>query len=223
MAHPLLVTEFAVKNFISQWYCGLTPSLQLTTDLDSSVRVTSRTSSYMISPQTFNCQRRRSGKASRRRRLMNRKDENSKKYTDNEDTIRLSNMSTSPITSTSSFSPDPPVVYVDAAVQATISTVDAMCEPFPKLCQSQNFPIKPNLSISKACSTSLPPRPIYHPAVINACKTMHGKHPSELSQKEAHTFKFYLQWKCDRGEPVETDVVHLPSGMRDCLHCGHLT
>ena len=40
------------------------------------------------------------------------------------------------------------------------------------------------LSIEVQPSLSIPPRPIYHPAVIKACQIMHGKLPSQLSSEE---------------------------------------
>ena len=116
------------------------------------------------------------------------------------------------------FKPAP----VDAAVQAVCDTADAICEPFKNFPSFRAKPQK-NLTIMRPTLTSIPPRTIYHPAVINACLSMHGKHPSDLNHDEVAKFNLYIQWKRERGEPIETDVVHCPSGIRDCLHCGHPT
>ena len=84
-------------------------------------------------------------------------------------------------------------------------------------------PKKP-LSLDRVESTSIPPRTIYHPAIINACKSMHGKHPSELDPDEAHKFNFYKEYKIKNGEPIEEDLIYLPcGGLKNCLHCGQLT
>ena len=83
--------------------------------------------------------------------------------------------------------------------------------------------MKQSLSVAKNSSISIAPKLIYHPAIINASKAFYGKGPSELSKAEKSKFKFYLDRKKELGEPVESDIVFLPSSMRDCLHCGYPT
>ena len=113
----------------------------------------------------------------------------------------------------------PKNLKADTAVQAVQEMVDAACEAASFLpSHSQK-----NLSISRCTLTNIPPRPIYHPAIINASKAFFKKHPSELSEEEVAKFKCYLQRKKELGEPVETDVIYQPSSPRDCLRCGHPT
>ena len=78
--------------------------------------------------------------------------------------------------------------------------------------------------LTRVQTTSIPPRDIYHPAIISACKAFHGKHPSQLTPEEANKFNFYRNYKLQHGEPIEEDIVYLPSGgMKNCLQCGELT
>ena len=80
------------------------------------------------------------------------------------------------------------------------------------------------LSIDKAESTDIPPRRIYHPAVIRACLSMFRKKPGELNDEEIQKFNLYRAWKRENGEEIESDMVYNPaSGNQPCLHCGHLT
>ena len=80
------------------------------------------------------------------------------------------------------------------------------------------------LNIVTIQSTSIPPRPVYHPAIINACTAMFAKHPSELRQDEVEKFKRYRNHKTQIGEPLETEIIYLPSGgLRTCLNCKELT
>jgi hypothetical protein len=46
-----------------------------------------------------------------------------------------------------------------------------------------NIKKMPTLRIVKFQSTSIPPRPVYHPAIINACTAMFSKHPSRLTEE----------------------------------------
>ena len=101
---------------------------------------------------------------------------------------------------------------VHTAVRVAPNLDDKACEPLNFLAP------KKILSFTKCSPISIAPRPIYHPAIINASKAMHGKHPSELTPEEVHKFNFYLRWKKEQGEPVESDIVYLPSSMRNCLH-----
>ena len=82
----------------------------------------------------------------------------------------------------------------------------------------------PKLTIQPQHSVSIPPRRIYHPAVINACYSIIGKHPSQMTAAEDEEFQLYMQFKLSRGQNVEDDVVFLPiGGIRTCLHCENLT
>ena len=40
------------------------------------------------------------------------------------------------------------------------------------------------LSVCKVQSTSIPPKPVHHPAVIRACLSMFSKKPGELNDEE---------------------------------------
>ena len=76
----------------------------------------------------------------------------------------------------------------------------------------------------KSQSISIPPRPIYHPAIINACQRFFAKHPRELEKHEAEKFKQYVQDKAEIGEPIEDEEIYQPfGGWRICLHCEELT
>ena len=50
----------------------------------------------------------------------------------------------------------------------------------------------------------IPPRPVYHPRVINA---LFSKPPSQLIADEEQNFKQYQQDKTKFGEPLETEVM----------------
>ena len=52
-----------------------------------------------------------------------------------------------------------------------------------------------HLNITKFQSISIPPRPVYHPAIVGACQRFFSKHPSELSQDEIQKFKQYKKDK----------------------------
>ena len=86
------------------------------------------------------------------------------------------------------------------------------------------FKKTPKLSIRKNGTTSIPPRSVYHPAIINASNAMFQKHPSQLSPEELQKFKYYQEHKIRIGEPLETEIIFLPSGgIRTCLNCGEIT
>ena len=81
-----------------------------------------------------------------------------------------------------------------------------------------------NLSISPVKSLSIPPKKIYHPAIINVCQSLFEKHPDHLQPEEILKFHQYKNWKLEKGEPIEEDLMYLPcGGMKRCLHCNHLT
>ena len=94
--------------------------------------------------------------------------------------------------------------------------------------QSINIPPviskRANLDCVRLKQISISPRPIYHPAIINACSAMFAKHPSSLSQEEVQKFKAYRSHKIQKSEPIESEIIYLPSGgIRNCLNCGELT
>ena len=79
-----------------------------------------------------------------------------------------------------------------------------------------------NLNIVK--SISIPPRPVYHPTIINACTAMFAKHPSQLRPHEVEKFNYYRKRKSQIGEPLEQEIIYLHSGgLRTCLNCRELT
>ena len=83
---------------------------------------------------------------------------------------------------------------------------------------------KPLLKLQNCQSTSIPPRPVYHPNIVNACQAMFTKHPSQLLPEEVTKFDFYTNMKIRYGEPLESEVIYLPiGGIRTCLNCGELT
>ena len=83
---------------------------------------------------------------------------------------------------------------------------------------------KHNLTVSTATVTSIPPRPVYHPAIVKASMSLFSKHPRALSAVEIEKFNHYRNWKDINGEHIEDDIVYLPAGgMRSCVNCGELT
>ena len=77
------------------------------------------------------------------------------------------------------------------------------------------------LTIQCVETTTVPPRPVYHPAIIRASLSMFGKKPAELEPDEIAKFNNYRAWKCQNGEEIETDIIYNPaSGNQPCLHCG---
>ena len=105
----------------------------------------------------------------------------------------IANISKPILQKKATHSPDRQLVtsqVADAADQVSSPTADTECEPDHALLHTKTLLKKPNLTMSKMCLTSLPLRPIYHPAVIKASKSIHGgKHPSELTQEEASKIK----------------------------------
>ena len=123
-----------------------------------------------------------------------------------------------------------PSYVVDAETQTCPSTnVDP--KPKPNLTSSLQSSINvspknhvPNLMAVKMAPLSIPPRRIYHPNIINACKQHYSKHPSQLNPEEVEKFKFYKEYyEREYGKTIEEDVIFRPAGMRDCLHCGYPT
>ena len=225
MAHPLILAEVTFKQFILHWMHGYAPSIQITTNSDGSIRVNSVVHSSNMptnfqSPSSSNRRCQRSGHSSRLRRRNNR----SKKIQEQHHLVTDSASQTSEEpTFNEHLSPqvnDQICVLsaVDISVQVSVDTRDAACETVPTL-----EPRKPILTTIKNAPLSIPPRPVYHPAVINASKAFYQKHPCDLTKEEKEKFKFYLDYKRREGEPVETDIIYLPSTMRECLHCGFPT
>ena len=220
MIHPIFMVEEAMKTFIMQWYSGLQPSLRLRTNDDGSIQVNVAVTSSPLPILKSNqntvvsslTRRHRSGKNARLRRNLLRKSTNKDVHEHN----KLENkvlMQSSPDDQT----PLPASVHVvDTAIQAVHVSADAATETEP-------FPPPKMLSTTSLAPISIPPRAIYHPAIINATKSFYNKHPSDLSTEETREFKIYLEQKQARGDPVEQDLIYLPSSMRKCLHCGHLT
>ena len=83
---------------------------------------------------------------------------------------------------------------------------------------------KSKLNLVKCNSTSIPPRTVYHPIVVNVCQAMFSKHPKNLTPEEVAKFNIYKERKKQIGEPLESEVIYLPTGgIRTCLNCGELT
>ena len=77
------------------------------------------------------------------------------------------------------------------------------------------------LTIQCVKTTTIPPRPVYHPAIIRASLSMFGKKPYDLDPDEIAKFNQYRAWKCQNGEQIENDIIYNPgSGNQPCLHCG---
>ena len=68
----------------------------------------------------------------------------------------------------------------------------------------------PKLTIVKSSATSILPRTVYHPAIINASQAFFLKHPSQLTADEAQKFKQYQEDKTEIGEPLEAEEKFLP-------------
>ena len=208
---PPIVVQHVICQFFNEWYSGLRPKLVIETKDNGAIVV----SSTIVIDQQHH--RHRSGHASRQRRKAARAAHAEKKFDSNStqtDEVLDNNDETQVLQSVHSL--DNLQCHVDKAVQAVMITVDAACDAQPLL-----SPQKPVLSTVINASVSIPPRPLYHPAIHNVARTMFNKHPGELLEEEIVKLNSYCDWKRDCGEPVETDIIHLPSSMRDCLHCGH--
>ena len=220
MAPPPIVVQQVLCQFFNQWYSGLRPTLMLETKENGAIVV----SSSIVLEQISNApnkketrkhnQKRKSGHASRQRRQAARAEKKQK-----QDSVSTQTQEIPDCTVPLVCSLDQLQSRVNTAVQAVRETADAACDVKPPALPAR----KPNLSIIKNAAVSIPPRRIYHPAIHNIARTMFNKHPDELSEEEIEKFNSYCEWKRENGEPIETDVIHLPSSMRDCLHCGHPT
>ena len=67
---------------------------------------------------------------------------------------------------------------------------------------------RPKLVIQKVQTTSIPPKPVYHPGIIRACLSMFGKKPAELDSEETTKFMTYRNWKLHKGEPIEQEMLY---------------
>ena len=249
MADPSYVIEQAVKIFYHHWHCGLQPSINLKTLPNGAVCVSSNATIIPPNSQIYEhisssySTRHRSGRNSRKKRRNKRfqsqvlhKESNESFGTEEQSESKASPKPAEASQNQSlkvnanevacqaypvinSTLDQPKNLKADTAVQAVQEMVDAACEAASFLSSHS----QKNLSISRCTLTNIPPRPIYHPAIINASIAFFKKHPSELSEEEVAKFKCYLQRKKELGEPVETDVIYQPSSPRDCLHCGHPT
>ena len=74
---------------------------------------------------------------------------------------------------------------------------------------------KPKLQVVKTQSTSIPPRPIYHPAIINASDAMFSKHPSQLLPEEVVKFNAYTYKSKTANRRTSGDGDNLPAYWRN--------
>ena len=207
---PPIIVQQVICQFFNQWYAGLRPKIVLKTKDSGAIVI----SSIIVLNQRH---RRKSGHASRQRRKAARAGKKVDSNSTQTDDLLDDTDETPALQPLHSYDSDK--CPVDTAVQAACTTVDAACEAMPLPPPKP----KPILSTVKNASISVLPRTIYHPAIHNVARTMFSKHPSELVKEEIVKPNSYCTWNGECGEPVETNVVHLPSTMRDCLHCGHPT
>jgi hypothetical protein len=77
----------------------------------------------------------------------------------------------------------------------------------------QPMPRPNNLSFTQPTICSLPPyppKPKFHPHIVEACQQIYGKQPEELSQEETEHFSGYMEWKIRNGTPIEEDSLYKP-------------
>ena len=245
MAQPSYVIEQAVRLFHHYWHLGLQPTFNLKTLSNGAICVSSDV--LLLPPNVQfheqnspNISRRRKSSRNARKNRRSRRLANHNKYPEDNDESNnqdddndvsyeekelelfleppepeISTQSTLPEYSSIQSKTLDHATTVQAAVQAVNVNVDVAC-------QAANFH-RSKLSISECVTTSIPPRPIYHPAIINASMAFFKKHPSNLTEDEISKFNCYLKRKQELGEPVEKDVIFQPSSMRNCLHCGYPT
>ena len=92
--------------------------------------------------------------------------------------------------------------------------------------QSTNVDILPkqqNLTFAEVKNVSVLPKPSYHPAIIKACISIFNKKPDKLDPDEILKFNRYRNHKIQNGEPIEDDIIYLPTSMKNCLHCDQPT
>ena len=208
MAHPLYAAEEAVKYFVVQWLSGLQPTLHLTTKPDGSISVKSAVESYPVQVKILSkTPRHRSGHSARLRR----KKERESRRNPTSSTITNVNV-TAMIDNSTMTSYEKPKLSMK-----NLESIDISPEESPHL-------PKPKLSIVTQPTFSIQPRIIYHPAVVNACFAILGKHPSTLTPAEVGQFEEYKQFKAFNNDPIEDNVVYQPiGGVRICMHCENPT
>ena len=74
-----------------------------------------------------------------------------------------------------------------------------------------SMPKLSNLSVHSVQQTSIPPKQVFHPAIIRATLSMFGKKPDCLSAEEVDKFNSYMDWKIQCGERLEDDILYNPS------------
>ena len=186
MAHPICVAEQAIRNFINLWFSGLQPTLCLQTNADGSIFIKSEvisSSSIVPGPSvayTYRSNlRRRSGLPSRCRRRKYREIRNNPTRKEAND-VYVSDCqpsSTAPQIKADCFPSAKPNL---ATTNVASAAVDIAPDEFKK---------RPKLTTIRQPFISIPPRTIHHPAVINACFAILGKHPSQLTPDEADEFQ----------------------------------
>jgi hypothetical protein len=112
-------------------------------------------------------------------------------------------------------------------LKTTTSTTPSAAQTSLSICPQMTInipPEQPKLTVVKENQIDIKPKKIYHPTILNACKTMFDKHPDHLSQEEIQKFNHYRSWKSEIGDPIEANPIYLPiGGLRKCLICSNLT
>ena len=253
---PSTLIDQAVHYFLNQWYLGLQPSMTINTSYDGTIFVCSKVKRYEQQYQYPLFRRRRSGRKSRQRRVLERsqpcdpilssdaqstafkatvrklelgKSQRGMSTPTKENVVVQLNTVTKDDNQPYEAKPTESELPCSILESIEVTRSDAAVQTFQVKLNAASqvsvdvLPKTHNLSFANTASISIPPRQIFHPAIIKASLSMHGKHPSELSQREIVKFNQYLRWKSDIGERVEEDIIYLPSSMRNCLHCGHPT
>ena len=236
MATPIQVEiESFVGKFIQLSFSGYAADLSFSTN-DGNICVNfqaSLCSSSLSSDESFH-KRVKPSRIRRRQRRKERRENHSSTSSNPNETPVLIQPATSDESQTNLFKPfpsqppDAQLVHVcDGAVMTSVpSQVDSAALPVKAFkdasCNTES--IKPvTLTTSVNPSVSIPPQQIYHPAVINASKSLYKRHPRELTKEEFKAFNKHLHNLRNNGHPVELDPLYLPTATRDCLHCGHPT
>ena len=253
MSHPLVIVENAVRYFMSQWLNGQQPYLNIKTHINGEIYVRSevRCAGAKAHSQASLSQR-KSGHYSRQRRRSRRskkadhsvvppacrdlaenpstiqetvQDEtlhNVGQITLHEDTNHLSKLSLKPVTSN----------LVKPNLTVCVQDPSSFTPEKPKLSSIRLDPISippsksrlSNLSIQSVQNTSIPPKAVFHPAIIRASLSMFKKKPDSLTLEEVDKFNMFIKWKLQNGEPIEVDILYNPAGgNQNCLHCDRPT
>ena len=81
-------------------------------------------------------------------------------------------------------------------------------------------PKKNRMTMTNVQSTSISPKTVYHPAIIRASLSMFLKKPGDLDPEENDKFLLYRNWKFQKGEQVEEDILYnTAGGNTNFLHC----